>query len=232
MADPLLKWLVLRLSTAILVVTLLRLNHLLNLHLLLYVDFAHVVITDGNCVLLLLLLVHAHLIHFVGELAGAVAVHERRDILAVSTLSQLTRLRREKIRVSILGILVWMLLRCSLHLILLVWELTALLTGSVRVIAQKDLALCRRLSSELRVILGIKLVKVVSLLLLQAAHSRRFILAPLHYLAHQLRLLRFIHVIYQGGHLRHDFLLLGHPLHICFFVRSRFLFAVARYSLL
>lgn len=120
MAGRLLKWLVLLLSTATLIVILLCLNHLLNLHLLLYIDFAHVVITDGNRVLLLLLLVHIHLIHFVGELAGAVTFHERRDILAVSTLSQLTRLRREKIRVSILGIFVWMLLRCSLHLILLV----------------------------------------------------------------------------------------------------------------
>ena len=125
-----------------------------------------------------------------------------------------------------------MLLRCRLHLILLVWQLTALLTRCVRVIAQNDLALCRRMSSELRVILGIKLVKVVSLLLLQAAHSRPFILAPLHNLAHQLRLLRFIHVTYQGGHLRYDFLFLGHPLHICFFFRPRFLLTVARYSLL
>lgn len=91
-----------------------------------------------------------------------------------------------------------MLLRCGLHLILLVRQLTTLLTGSVRIIAQNDLALCRRMWSELRVILGIKLVKVVSLLLLHSAHSRRFILAPLHYLAHQLRLLRFIHVTYQG----------------------------------
>lgn len=77
-ADHLLKWLVLLLSTAAtLVVILLRLNHLLNLHLLLYVDFAQVIISDGNRVLLLLLLVHCvHLIvHFVAELAGAVALH-------------------------------------------------------------------------------------------------------------------------------------------------------------
>jgi hypothetical protein len=184
-------------------------------------------------VLLILLLLHLiHLIVFVAELAGAVALHQRRDVLVVCTLSQLARLRREKIRVGILGILVRMLLGCCLHRILLVWQLTALLTRRVRVIPQNDLALGRRMCSKLRVILGIKLVEVVPLLLLHAAHSRRFILAPLHYLAHQLRLLRFIHVTYQRGHLRHDFLLLGHPLHICFFFRPRFLLAVARYSLL
>jgi hypothetical protein len=48
-AEHLLKWLILLLSTAaVLVVILLGLDHLLNLHLLLYVDFAHVIITDGN----------------------------------------------------------------------------------------------------------------------------------------------------------------------------------------
>ena len=78
MAEHLLKWLILLLSTATLIIILLSLNHLLNLHLLLYVDFPQVIITDRNCVLLLLLLVHCvhWIVYFVGELAGAVAVHE------------------------------------------------------------------------------------------------------------------------------------------------------------